>query len=129
MKQAIRIHDIDFPLELRKSGILIQQTASDESRLLAHRVAVAEEVVAEGDEVGFEVEPVEGSGRDAVKGEFAEFLAEAAAGIEEGLVVVDEAGEDAGVEGVFLEGEVEEAELADAGVGPGAEGAVTLCIR
>lgn len=90
--------------------------------------AVAEEVVAESEEVGLEVGAVEVGGGHAGGDEGAEVLAEAAAEVEEevgGLRVRGgEEREEGRVEGVLGDGEVEEAELADAGVGRYAPGAV-----
>lgn len=86
--------------------------------------AVAEEVVAEVDEGGVEVGAVEVGGGDAGGDEGAEVLPEAAAEVEEEVGGGGEEGEDGGVEGVLGDGEVEEAELPDAGVGRYAPGAV-----
>jgi len=53
-------------------------------------------------------------------------LPEAAAGVEEGVGLRGQARQDGRVEGVRAEVQVQEAELADAGVGPEVEGAVAL---
>lgn len=72
-------------------------------------VPVAEEVVAEAEEGGDDVQAVQvRGGRGAVDDELAEILPEATSGVEEGLVVA-EAREDFGVGGVFGEVELEEA--------------------
>lgn len=72
-------------------------------------VPVAEEVVAEADEGGGDVQAVQvRGGRGEVDDELAGILPEATAGVEEGLVVA-EAREGFGVVGVFGEVELEEA--------------------
>ncbi len=90
--------------------------------------AVAEEVVAQVDEFLAEVGAVEVGGGHAGGDEGTEVLSEAAAEVEEevgGLRVGGgEQGEEDWVEGVLGYGEVEEAELADAGVGRYTPGAV-----
>lgn len=125
MEQAVGVDDVDLALELREARRLVQEAARDEGGV-AHGGAVAEQVVPQTDEVGLEVQPVQGARWDAVEGQFPELLPETAARVQQGLLVVDQAGQDRGVERVLLEGEVQEAELADAGVGPGAEGTITL---
>lgn len=125
MEQAVGVDDVDFALELREAGRLVQEAARDEGSV-PHGGPVTEQVVSQTDEIRFEIQPVQGTGWDAVEGQLAELLPETAARVEQGLILVHQTGQNRGVERVLLEREVQEAELADAGVGPGAESTITL---
>ncbi len=77
---------------------------------------VEEKLVAEAEEALLEIHAVKcGRGR-AIEGQFAQLLAEAAARVEDGVAIIDQAGENAFVEGMSAEVQVEEAQLADAGI-------------
>lgn len=128
MKQAVRVDDVNLPLQLRKAGRLTQKTARDE-RSIPHAGAVTEQVVSQIDKIRFEVETIQRPGRDPVEGQLAELLPEAAARVQEGVVFLGETGQDGGIEWMLLQREVQEPELAYAGVGPGVEGTITLLHR
>ena len=89
------------------------------------RLFVAEQLIAHINERRFELCAIELFRRCAVVHEFSQVLCYAAPEIKEFGAGV-EGGEDAGVGAGAGEGEVDEAELADAGVGEDFPGAVTL---
>ena len=86
MQQTARVHNINLSFKSSERGVWIEEAAGYEGGG-AEFGAVDEEVVAEVEEGLLEVEAVKRSGWGAIEGEFAEFLAETAAGIEKGLIL------------------------------------------
>lgn len=129
MEEGSGVDDVEGALQGREGGgigVGGEDVAGEEVGVEGG--AVAEEVVAESEEVGLEVGAVEVGGGHAGGDEGAEVLAEAAAEVEEEVGALRVGGgeerEEGWVQGVLGDGEVEEAELADAGVGRYAPGAV-----
>lgn len=111
------MHDVHAGVQGREQRILgIIKDVGGRQKCALQSGAVAEEVVAEVDEVSADVGAVEVCGGCAVGDEFAKILAEAASEVEEGGAVL-ETGYERGVVGGFGDTEVEETECADARVG------------
>ena len=85
MKQAIRIDNVDLAFELREARRLVQETACDESGVTDY-ASVAEQVITQFDEIGFDVKAIQGLGWNAIEGQLAELLPETAAGVQQRLI-------------------------------------------
>lgn len=117
VQERADMHDVHAGVQGREQRVLsIIKDVGGRQKCALQSGAVAEEVVAEVDEVRADIGAVKVCGGCAVRDEFAEVLAEAASEVEEGGAVLETCYE-RGVIGGFGNTEVEETECADARVG------------
>ena len=125
VEEARGVHDVEAPLQRRQPAGLggREDVARDE----AHReaVPVAEELVAQLDELGAQVRAGQVGGRGAVERELPKDVPEAAADVQERLAAL-QAGDDVLVLGRLGDVEVQESPAADAWVVENGECPVTL---
>ena len=128
VEEEAEVDDVHFAVEALEQEIaLVEDVGGEEGALEA--LAVAEELVAELHEFAVEVGAVDVGARGAVGDELADILGEAAAEVEEGLVGVAQAGDEGRIVRGEVDGEVEEEELANAGVGVDVPGFFALLGR
>ena len=117
VQEKAEIHDVHLSVQPFEQQIpLVEDVGGEEGAF--QTLAVAEQLEAEVHEFAVEVGAVDVFAPRAVGDEFAHVLREAAAEVEEGVAgVVAQAGNEGRVVGGECDGEVQEEELADAGVG------------
>ena len=113
MKKATQVDHVDRAVPVRQEGF-IKNVARPQLGVKA--VAVAKQLIAEVQELTFEVGAVQVSRGPDVESGFPEVLSETAAEVEKGLAAA-KAGYDGWVDGREMDAEIEEAKDADAGVG------------
>ena len=125
MQEQAQVDDVHLAVQAPQQEVVVVQDVGGEKGTL-EPLAVAEEFVAELHEFAVEVGAVDILARGAVGDEFADILGKAAAEVEEGLGGVAEAGDEGGVVGGEVDGQIEEEVLSDAGVGVDIPGFIAL---
>lgn len=127
MKQALRADDVDgarqcvqtfLPRRVHRRYTRLRQVRGDENSV--HAVAIAEKIIAEFEECRLEIDAGKGArGGRTVEQQLTQILTEAAAGIEiRGGRVGFQASQDRCIRRMLYGGQVEEAEVANAWIGP-----------
>ena len=125
VEEEAEVDDVHFGVEAAQGQVAgVEDVGREEGG--AQGAAVAEEGVAQLEELAVQVGAVEVLAPGAVGDELAHVLREAAAQVQEGVAGFAEAGDEGRVVGREVDGEVEEEELPDAGVGVDVPGLFAL---
>lgn len=116
VQEKPQVNHIHLAVQAPEREVLVVEDVRGEERAL-ERLAVAEELVAELHELAVQIGAVDVLAPGAVRHELADVLREAAAQVEQGVAVVAQAGDERRVVGGEVDGQVQEEELPDAGVG------------